>query len=204
MRLRTLVLILLTGALTLSPGIASGASHTHRDAVGDVVRYTVAVNSEDEPTETVDPSVREGDVTSTTFSHQPRRVVATMRYRELTRRVDMLHGFAFRTNKKVLREVTVTASAKTPRGRHRIENRKTRKVRCRGLQHRIDYAANTVRVSVPRACLERPSWIQGGAASIRVDASRLDSAEIIDLFGDDAHSPKMRDNVAFGPRLRRG
>jgi hypothetical protein len=39
---------------------------------------------------------------------------------------------------------------------------KDKKVGCRGLSRKIDYARNTVRVSVPRACLGRPSTVKVG------------------------------------------
>ena len=156
-------------ALTIAvPGAASAQSWTHTDPAGDVYKVTFSDDS-DEETEAVDPSVTNGDVISSTIKHNPRKVIATLRFRDLATTPEDLdiYGISLRTD-KLNRDLSVIAADGLERGEHELDRPNGDTVRCRGVSHRIDYTANTVTMVVPRSCLGRPRWVKAGAFAARV------------------------------------
>ena len=81
----------------------------------------------------------------------------------------------------------------------------TGEVECNGLRHRIDYAANTVRISVPRRCLDRPRWVRVGAKTISLGVDRRGEVIRYDdalATGTDGRATPSR--ITLGQRLQRG
>ena len=205
----TAAAVLVVGA----PTAASAQTWNHTDPVGDVTKYTWNLDT-DEETEVVDPTITNGDVISSTVKHNPRKVIATMRFRDLVAPTEDIDLFVMsvRTG-KLNRDLAVAATPDDVRGQHRLSRTNGDDVRCRGLSHRIDYTANTVTMSVPRACLGRPSRISAGVGAVRTNLASLTNAmddpdpstpAIIEQYLDDAHSSGVGDDLVFSPRLRRG
>ncbi len=119
MRRHTLALTALSAAATLAVGVpatASAQTWRHTDPAGDVTKYTYNLDT-DEETEAVDPSITNGDVIGSTIKHNPRKVIATMRFRDLVVPTDDLNVFVLsvRTN-KLNRDLTVFATPDNTRG----------------------------------------------------------------------------------------
>ena len=221
MRRHTLALTALSAAVTLAVGVpatASAQTWRHTDPAGDVTKYTYNLDT-DEETETVDPTITNGDVIGSTIKHNPRKVIATMRFRDLVAPTSDLDAYvlSIKTN-RLNRDLTVVATSDAPRGERQFSRPNGRDVRCRGLSHHIDYTANTVTMSVPRSCLGKPRWVKAGAASIRIAnwddvlepvntgeaPSDTPDAAVITQYLDDAHGGAIGDNIKYSPRLRRG
>ncbi|GAB3654131.1 hypothetical protein GCM10027596_05500 [Nocardioides korecus] len=149
-----------------------------------------------------------------TIKHNPRKVIAVLRFRDLVAPTDgvTLYQLSVRTG-RMNRDLGVVATPDNTRGQHELSKTSGRTVRCRGLSHHIDYTANTVTMSVPRACLGHPRRVSAGVGVLRMSgvalSDSLDTTDptapaIIEMFADDAHSPTVADNLVFSPRLRRG
>lgn len=77
-------------------------------------------------------------------------------------------------------------------------------VDCDGLKAKVDLGADTVTTSLPTSCLDTPRWVQVGVGAIALAADQ-DSPELGALYADDAHRDgAIRDNIAKGPKVRRG
>jgi len=151
-----------------APTAATAQTWNHADPAGDVVKYTFDTDTFEE-SHTGDPSVTNGDVISSTIKHNPRKVIATLRFRDLAVTHEDLTIFAMsiRTDKGN-RDMTVAAMKGHERGVRDFSRPDGHSVRCRGASHHIDYAAHTVSVVVPRSCLGRPRWVKVSAGAVRV------------------------------------
>jgi hypothetical protein len=172
---------------TPTPATAAfGQTVGHRDPAHDVVKRTT--NSD-----VIVARNEAGDIVHVRFTHTSRRVVTTVRVRDF-RGEWHWHGLI-----------------QTPTRRYRVggegqgtfsilvlENGAgTREIRCRGLSTKIERDKNTLRVSVPTACLHRPRWARTGLIY-----------ELINSHGDYLDDA-MRDGVvlsdpALSRRLRTG
>ena len=204
MRRHTLALTAAAALVVGAPATASAQTWQHDDPAGDVYHSHYDDNTEEE-TEAIDPSVTEGDVVHTTVAHNPRKIVVTTRYRELTAptgEADAMYFVLVKTNEKVRRVVTVAADVDHPRGVARLQKYDGHRARCRGLARSIDYTANTVTISVPRSCVSKPRWVRVAAANVRSQADA--DYTTFDDFIDDNNANGLGDEAALSPRLRRG
>lgn len=190
---------LLAAALTatLLPGAASAATLATPDAVGDVWRSTY---DQDTGEETVEPAGTQlnVDLERTVLRHTATRLVLVGSYAQLERSTNRFFLFSeVRTNEGIRRDLGVdttmrwggTAFLMGPRG----------EVRCPGLRHDIDYAADTVTVSVPRGCLSDPRWVQGRIGGFAFPEKGDGSEAYLDSASDDT-----ADEPTWTPRVRRG
>jgi hypothetical protein len=142
-------------ALLLPAGPAAAEHLTVRDARGDMVK--LEEGSED-PTPA--PRVRIGDVVHTTFRHTGRHVVVWTKLAALDR-----SGRRFRVWVDIqsgARSTWLLGVETTPRDRNGhtlFMNGRGRDIPC-AIQHRVDYARDVVRVSVPRRCLDTPRSVR--------------------------------------------
>ncbi len=136
-----------------------------------------------------------GDITRLRAAHATHRVKARLKFRDLAKDVDHVrHSLRIRTDEKTF-DVYAFANKGSWAGESLLVA--NREMECRGLQHHIDYAEDTVRVSVPRSCLSRPKWVRVGAGT----DSFIDEAE--EYRFDDALSTGEPGLPALGRRLRR-
>lgn len=184
--------------LVLVPVAANAQVVTVTDAARDVVSGA----PEDETYTTPEPQRLEGDVLSQRVDHRARVVRVTLRHSQLTRAAkkdSIVHAVALRTNEGQRAEVFLLVQGKRYQGERMFTvNGKDR--RCKGLSTRIDYARDTVQFTVPRRCLSNPRWVEVGAGtaySKEVEGGRT--------YADDANlDGRVADDLAFGPRVRRG
>jgi hypothetical protein len=133
---------------------AAASDVTVRDARGDMVKVEEGGTGA-QPA----PGATNGDVVRTTFRHLDRRVVVRTRTAALERTgrrftvwVDVQNG-ARRT------WIVGVEATRRDRGGHTILMTGRGRVRC-AVRHRIDYAHDVVRVSVPRRCLDTPRVVR--------------------------------------------
>ena len=186
-----LTLATLVAGLVLLPSDAQADSYVSPDASGDVVQ----VNLQAETSMQV-PDRTEGDITSSGVAHGKRRVAMATRHRELTRTgAGTVHLFRIGSRNRV-HVVTLVARPGHWQGSASMKTGQGRSVSCRGLRWSIRYDDDLVRLSVPRRCLGRPSWVHVGMAEKHVEETSN--------FLDDAQTDgRISENPEFGPRVRR-
>ena len=137
------------------PAYAQTLSDT--DTTGDVVMATYT--EEDQEVLVPVPDRELNDISSTTLTHNPRRIGIRVEYAEL-KRVDLqVLDIDMVTNEKVGRHITVLAYRKQWAGRTEFSGRHYRSIECE-VKHSIDYEANVMKVSFPRRCASDPRWAQ--------------------------------------------
>ncbi len=151
------VLHAITAALVLAlPTVPAAAEQvTVRDARGDVVRVEEGGGN---PVSA--PAARVGDVVRTTFRHDATRVVVRTRFVALTRsgrRLTVWVDVQDRPGR--VWYVGVQAGPRDRGGKTILMDAKGRDLSCTA-EHRIDYARDTVRVSVPRGCFGDPARLR--------------------------------------------
>jgi hypothetical protein len=176
---------------------ASADRVIHRDARHDVMKVDF---SSEKPELVPAPHAPAGDVTRAMIDHRYRRVVLKLRYAELERR-----GFRFEiallSTSGGGHFVVFLDTAKELGWQGRasladLSNLRQGERPCRGLWHEVDYRQNTVKLSVPRRCLDDPRWIRAGiGGNAIVDPS--------DLYVDDALSNTYGGRLAMTRRLYR-
>lgn len=161
------------------------------DASGDVMSFPI----DDSAPGVAEPTRTNGDVTTMRARHGRYAVVITLTTRDFDPTTPLSGGiFAFKTNKGFHAEAFVFSShGAAPEVTLTVSDRP---LRCHGLRGRLDFEANTVRVRVPRSCLNNPRWVRVGAGASTMDDTRY--------YADDAQSPTVAsESITFGPRLRR-
>ncbi len=188
-------------AFTAVPASATTAppEHPHsvtvHDATHDVLRGPA---DSSRPPTTAAARRRQGDVTSMRVVHGEHRVRTTLHYAKLSRvsRSTMVHVFAFRAPSGVRADLAVLAKAGSWKGESFWDVDGKPRATCPGLRSRIDYGADTVRVSVPRNCLDDPRWVRVGGGGGAMVGKRL--------YADDANRDgRIGDDVALGARVYR-
>ena len=190
MRIRIATVLAVTTSVLVAGSPAYAASRTFADPAGDVVSLGPA---DDETLAEPAPDRREGDVLSLRVVHAPKQVRAVMRFDELTRptgRQQTVHVFSIRTSKGAREDVSLLVDR-----RHRQGVVVERP--CRATTTRIDYAADTVRITVPRRCLGKPAWVRMGAGGGTITRAGT-------LFADDALvDGAIDEELALGQKVRR-
>lgn len=175
---------------TAVPAVAAQTSH--HDPTGDVVLLGVEGD-----TVIPQPSWRQGDVKRIWARHGAHRVGVRLTLRELRRRTN--NSFFFRFHVATGRfEAAGFTTHDAPSGVWFLISPNGEPTRCPRLRHRVDYASEALRISVPRRCLGLPARIRLGAGV----QTAIDAAEQTRL--DDAYSSGQVDHITFGPWLRRG
>jgi hypothetical protein len=166
------------------------------DASSDVV--LIHLDSDEDGTVVED--WENGDITRLRAAHGTHRVKVRLQFQDLQKRnVDGFNHFTrVRTDEKMFL-IRLHAYRGWWAGESLLAAK--RLLKCRGLKHHIDYAENTVRVSVPRSCLGRPKWVRVGAATNSfvkgTDQLRFDDALSTGTAGE------VPDEPALGRKLRR-
>jgi hypothetical protein len=190
---------LILGSAAMAP--AQAQSWHHGDAAGDVTTGTC--DASDNCTDAVDPALKVPDVTRFVADHRARRVNVYARYADLTSSGTRLHIVRFVTNEGVRRHLNwVTYNGNTV-AMELDRDSDGNKVACRGIRRTADYAANTVTISVPRACLSSPRTVRVGFGSVAMGNM---SDETQNYAYDDAvlsGSAANTSDLVLGPVLRR-
>ena len=113
------------------------------------------------------PDTRQGDVTRARVSYRNDRVVVLLRFADLARQgAYAQYTLVLRGRDTRTREIVVAAGPKHWAGRVRVFKRHGDQVDSCPVVHKIDYAAETVRVRVKRTCLGKPRSLR---ANVNVD-----------------------------------
>ena len=174
------------------------------DPSGDVVKHD---DVGDDSVTIVDPTWHNGDITRLRARHRHHRVTARLTFAALeagSRKPWTYHRFLFVTDSggHELRG-TVGVDGGGGQGTWELDGRR---VTCRGLRHAIDYRADTVRVSVPRSCLGRPTWVRvGGSTASWSEAQETYRSDDGLSTGENATlDPDAPGPLLVGRRLSRG
>ena len=172
-------------------GAAYAGTWQHEDGTGDV--YTTS------RTGVVFHSERSGDtdLRSVSFRHAPRAVYVRAEWVNLARNDDTVVLYVnIRTSAN--HEVHSIVASISPRDRDGSSGYSCGPGEvCPGLRARFDYAANTVVLRIPRACLDNPRWVRLQAYGLtyrpRIKREYFDPAFSTGSYRDD-----------WSPRIYRG
>ena len=163
--------------LSLSSAVAAGvlAGATAGPAAAaqlrvDDARHDVWVST-DATTSTPSPDTTLGDVTRATVQHAGSRIVVRIKLRDLAR-TGAYAQYTVRLQDRrtaMVREVVLEASPHNWAGTVRVFKPHGDQVSGCRVDHRIDYARNTVTVTVPRSCLHRPRAVRAAIGVYRAD-----------------------------------
>ncbi|ROR90140.1 hypothetical protein [Nocardioides aurantiacus] len=220
----------LTLGLTLLGAAPAGARSVGvADPSGDVMRSVLTLTVDEgcdfeadecEPEVDGDPfdpefrrdTTRVGDLVATTFAHHRSSISITSQYLDIRRPragQELTWVALTRGANGQRRQVAVAATARRPGGVASIERMSDERAICRGnITRRIDYRANTVRVSFPRWCAGSPRRIKLSGASFRLAFRETDTS----LRVEQSYDNPFRDggrlssdaDLGWTPWLRRG
>lgn len=104
------------------------------------------------------------DLLGATVRHGAESIVATLRFADL--RTGHWQDFSMRVRSdRPFRRAIVTVDPDHPGGRDRLLDRAEHRLTCAGLRHHVDYAADTVRIRLPRTCAGGPAWVRVALAT---------------------------------------
>lgn len=192
----------LVAAVLLMPSVAHAEKVVTEDPAGDVQQADLAIEG---PLEFVPaPDDASTDIVRTVAAYGATRLSVTVHFR------DLLNTSFHQTHVKV---VTPRGSYLLGAGRRpgsRVEAALMRggyrEVECRGLRAKFDGGTDTMSFSVPASCLDDARWVRLGVGAIGVvELEEGVEPETFPVFADDGHRDgAIRDNLAKGPRIRRG
>jgi hypothetical protein len=184
-------------AVVLLPAAAGAATVTIDDATDDVY---LAKYDETTDTTTYEPVGTQVnvDLDEVAVKHGARKVAVTAQYVDLARTTNRyMYLLRLRTNEGIKRDVTVDTLMAGWDGAVTFGKPNGAEVRCRGLAFAIDYAADTVSVTIPRRCLGNPRYVE--AFTVAAGFSRSG-----DSYFDHGHTSGMKEKVMWSERIRKG
>ena len=183
--------------LALVPTAAHAEKVVTHDPAGDVVMYAGGPADETVPA----PDHVGTDLVRTSVAHGEKRLRVNLGYQALERDPFQLTVIGLKTSRGAF-EIVVERLGGSPitsiAGRHDDD------LECRGLKSTVNLRTDVVSTSLPTSCLGAPQWVRVGAGAIEVSGD-VDQPELAAAYADDAHrAGEIRDNLAFGPKVRRG
>lgn len=184
-------------AALIIPGAspASAAFWSHEDAVGDVVSHTVTVDDDD--VVEVRPGNTDTDVTRVSLDHRIRRLVLRTTLRDITAG----SGFAMydlRTDDRRYYAFQRLGRDRSFPAFHLARWHDDRRVRCAGVERRVDRTVGRATLHIPRRCLGRPEWVRVGTGVAKFEETDTSFT----FFADDAmRDAEVVDKLGLSPRL---
>lgn len=198
--LRAALLTSTLAAVLLPASPATAATLAYGDPTGDVWRSTFDVESEQETIEPAGSPVN-ADLVRTTVRHTATKVVLKGRYADLQKAENRyLFGVELRTDEGLKREIGVETLSRPGWGGTPYFAKRDGETPCRGLGHSIDYATETVTVTVPRTCLSKPRWVQVRSMSVAFE----EGGEVFSAFVDSGHDETADEPREWSGKVRRG
>jgi hypothetical protein len=177
MKLRA-ALPIAAAALVLAPGIAHADTLTKADKAGDVLKSATTGGGAD----TVDPTRANGDITRSIITHGPSNVKVKLVHRDLSKVGRIITIISIKTDKaKNFRRFEIVAAPGKYYGVVTVHTKAGKKVSCKTTR-KVDYAANSTLLVIPRKCLGNPRWVRVGAGVVSTDDG------FTTLYGDDART----------------
>lgn len=190
---RTLMVLLLAGALVATPTAAQAGSFDRPDAPRDVAR----INGRD-GTVTAAPNRVNGDIIRTVFRHKTNRVRIRIDFADLQRSFPVAVIFAgVATNEGVRRVAAIDIERPRWGGEAYMSNRNENRVRC-AMHHSVNYRHNVVIIGFPRTCVSKPQWVRIFVTVYTVQ--RFDELFDHALVG----APDEESDPPYSPRINRG
>ncbi len=112
------------------------------------------------------PRVRNGDITSVVIRHRPAAVKVKVRLAKLRRPATFTYTLVSLRTAKDTWNTTLYAHAAHPQPEIHFDDSSGSGAACPRASARIDYAADVIRVRVPRRCLGNPAWVRASVAVI--------------------------------------
>lgn len=166
-------------ALALSTPAAQAQELTLSDGTRDVW-----VSSTDSPGFTHVDSSKHADIRWVQVRHGATGVVLTAKLVELTKQgAEVAFFVQFRTNTGLRRDARLSGRLGDRSGSVTFTSRTGQPLKCT-IAHKIDYAANTMMVSVPRGCLNSPRYVE-----FRSETSWMNDSTY-KVFIDNPHNAK--------------
>ncbi|PKH44394.1 hypothetical protein CXG46_02345 [Nocardioides alpinus] len=192
------LLAALVPALLLLPAAAHAEKVVTEDAEGDVVSFA---GESEFPDQTVPaPDYAGVDLVRTAVTHGAQRLRVTISFRALERDPFQITVVRVKTPQKNY-DISVERLGGKPVASF---DGGEKAPECRGLKSRIDLGADVVTTWLPTSCLGAPRWVQVGVGAVAVSADQAEPDQI-GAHADDAHRVgEIRDNLALGPKVRRG
>lgn len=164
-----LVIVLVAALAGCSADRDAVTGSSASDASGDVL---VGGLSTDRDAVTAAPGNATADIVETTVDHGVDVVTIAAEFRDL-RPHQYLDLTAYVTTDRTGSRLPAQASALAYRGETSVDLYDASGSRCPGAAVDIDFAADTVTMSLPRSCLAEPRWIEAEvtAATMRYDAA---------------------------------
>lgn len=185
------------GLLVATAGAASAETVASKDATGDTWHDDVSTGTD---VYTPAGSTVNTDLVRTVVKHTATSVVVRGTFAELTKTGrNTIFYVRLRTNEGLRRDTGVDTLSSNAGTQHFTKPNGDSNLPCKGLTHSVDYVANQMTVTIPRACLSKPRWVQfvSGAASISADGDA-----VVDN-GQDATSNDPTSPAHWSPRIHR-
>lgn len=169
----------------VSAGDEGGSRVVLHDALGDVWRVNLRTS------EAVEAGrIPHADVRRTAVAHTNHAVVVRMRFSDLRRSGRSWYWTGITVAPGEFRFVRLTSAPGQRAGRAvLLEEPGGARIACPGLWHAIDYAADTVRVRVPRRCVGSPDWVR-----VNVGSSYETEPGSRYRYGDNPHNDSLYSN----------
>jgi hypothetical protein len=157
---RMLVVTASLGSVLCVATSAGAATLTVEDSVGDT--WTTDYSPDGTVTDLPAGSQVNVDIAKTVIKYASGKVTFKATYAELDMSTNRFQlGVRLRTNEGLKRVALVdTAVSQDWAGVHAFGKPNGDELKCAGLSHEIDYAADTVKLVVPGSCLSKPRWVQ--------------------------------------------
>jgi hypothetical protein len=134
--------------LVIGDGPGDSWEEHHDPSTGDVT-YTQA------------GSPVNADVLRTVVRHRAHSVLVRTAFADLRNNAQgVVSGIKIRTNEGLHRQVWVMKDGSASGSQVALVTPRGRQVRCHGLSKSIDWAGDSISVTVPRSCLSAPRWVQ--------------------------------------------
>lgn len=192
----------LLGASVAMAGTAHADTWSHRDAKGDVLSA---------PTETGKPTRAPGDkttdITRISVNHAARKVVVTVKVRDLRRGGDTMLLGRIVTPKN---DYAVMVMQSPDMQMFSLYDEKNLDegidaTSCRGKRLAYQAARNRIRITIPRSCLGDPRWVRTGALLVRGVLSDESTVTMDDALRKGISKKTMNQGtVSVGRRVRVG
>jgi hypothetical protein len=163
----------LTAALTtiallgIAAAPAGAALLTLHDPSGDMWQQPA-----DGSTTTKAPNSQRGDVLSARIRYAPRKITVTTRYVDVARAGRYAnYTTRLQSGQRMIREVTVETGPGSWKGHIRVFRGNGDLAAGCHAGRSIDYTANTVQVTVPASCLNRPRFVRANINDSRANAN---------------------------------
>lgn len=181
-------------AVLLASPSAFADKSSARDTSGDALSFAEG----DIDNAVMDPAHTDADITKSWVNHTDGRVNIKVKLRDLT----SIGSGEFRqlyadikTNKNHQAAITYKFGGEKT-GFALVRGKK--EIRCRGVRNTISPSLNIIKISVPRSCLGKPTWVKVGMAALSGSGTQFHHDDALSSRSD------LTNGLRYTPKLRKG